>query len=156
VDVHSDHVVIKEISWDLVTVNGPTLAENPIKEVAAMQYLQAFVRNERLLRRRRRGNDCDDDSMTMKMTMAATWASNDLGEAMEDEERVFFFLLLFCGFPRCSFFSESNASRETVPVSVFLQSHEFSTWQITPKFLLGNQVQNLVAKFELGSRYRQN
>jgi hypothetical protein len=85
----SDHVAIKEISWDLVTANGPTLAEDPIKEVAAMQYLQAFVRDERLLRRRRRGDDCNDDSTTMRITTAATWASDDIGEAeMEDEENV--------------------------------------------------------------------
>ena len=48
--------------------------------------------------------------------------------------------LLFYGFPRCSIFLESNASRETMPVSVLLLSHVFSTWQITTKFLLGNQV----------------
>ena len=53
-------------------------------------------------------------------------------------------------------FSESNASRETVPISVFVLSHVFSTWQITTMFLLGNQVQNLAAEFERGSRYVQN
>ncbi len=64
--------------------------------------------------------------------------------------------LLFYGILWCSIFSESNASQETMPVSVLLLSHVFSTWQITTKFLLGNQVQNLVAKFKLGSRYCQN
>ena len=83
----SDHVAIKEIRWDLVTANGPTLAEDPIKEVAAMQYLQAFVRDERSLRRRRRGEDRRDDDTTTRAM--AGWASDDIGEAeMEDEDNV--------------------------------------------------------------------
>jgi hypothetical protein len=54
-------------------------------------------------------------------------------------------------------FSESNASQETVPVSVFLLSHVFSTWQIStvPSSNLAT-IQNLVAKFERGSRYVRN
>jgi hypothetical protein len=39
----SVHVAIKEMSWELVGEHRSTLAEDPIKEVAAMQYLQAFV-----------------------------------------------------------------------------------------------------------------
>ncbi len=54
-----------------------------------------------------------------------------------------FFQLLFYGFQLCSFFSESNASQETMPISVLLLSHVSSTWQITAKFLLGNQVRKL-------------
>jgi hypothetical protein len=50
----SIHVAIKEMSWELVGEHRSTLAENPIKEVAAMQYLQAFVGDERRRRRRRR------------------------------------------------------------------------------------------------------
>jgi hypothetical protein len=51
----SVNVVIKEMSWELVGEHRSTLAEDPIKEVAAMQYLQAFVGDERRRRRRRRG-----------------------------------------------------------------------------------------------------
>ncbi len=53
----SVHVAIKEMSWELVGEHRSTLAENPIKEVAAMQYLQAFVGDERRRRRRRRGEE---------------------------------------------------------------------------------------------------
>ncbi len=53
----SVHVVIKEISWELVGEHRPTLAEYPIMEVAAMQYLQAFVGDERRRRRCRRGEE---------------------------------------------------------------------------------------------------
>jgi hypothetical protein len=41
------HVAIKEMSWELVGEHRSTLAENPIKEVAAMQYLQVFVGDKR-------------------------------------------------------------------------------------------------------------
>lgn len=50
----SVHVAIKEVSWELVGEHGSRLAEDPIKEVAAMQYLRAFVREEEEGRRRRR------------------------------------------------------------------------------------------------------
>jgi hypothetical protein len=43
----SVHVAIKEMSWELVGEHRSTLAKNPIKEVAVMQYLQAFVGDER-------------------------------------------------------------------------------------------------------------
>ncbi len=43
----SIHVAIKEMSWELVGEHRSTLAEDPIKEVAAMQYLQAFDGDER-------------------------------------------------------------------------------------------------------------
>jgi hypothetical protein len=51
----SVHVVIKEMSWELVGEHRLTLAEDPIKEVAAMQYLRAFIGDERQRRRCRRG-----------------------------------------------------------------------------------------------------
>ncbi len=57
----SAHVAIKEMSWELVGEHRSTLAEDPIKEVAAMQYLQAFVGDERRRRRRRRGRRDDED-----------------------------------------------------------------------------------------------
>jgi hypothetical protein len=53
----SVYVAIKEMSWELVGEYRSTLAKNPIKEVAAMQYLQAFVGDERRQRRRRRGEE---------------------------------------------------------------------------------------------------
>jgi hypothetical protein len=53
----SIHMAIKEMSWELVGEHRSTLAENPIKEVAAMQYLQAFVGDERQRRRCRRGEE---------------------------------------------------------------------------------------------------
>ncbi len=53
----SVQVAIKEMSWELVGEHRPTLAEDPIKEVAATQYLQAFVGDERRRRRRRRGEE---------------------------------------------------------------------------------------------------
>jgi hypothetical protein len=53
----SVHVAIKEMSWELVGEHRSMLAENPIKEVATMQYLQAFVGDERRRRRRRRGEE---------------------------------------------------------------------------------------------------
>ncbi len=34
----SVHVAIKEMSWELVGEHRSTLAENPIKEIATMQY----------------------------------------------------------------------------------------------------------------------
>jgi hypothetical protein len=40
-------VAIKETSWELVGEHRSTLAEDPTKEVAATQYLQAFVGDER-------------------------------------------------------------------------------------------------------------
>jgi hypothetical protein len=43
----SVHVSIKEMRWELVGEHRLTLAENPIKEVVAMQYLQGFVGDER-------------------------------------------------------------------------------------------------------------
>ncbi len=43
----SINVVIKEMSWELVGEHRSTLAEDPIKEVAAMQYLRAFIGDER-------------------------------------------------------------------------------------------------------------
>jgi hypothetical protein len=43
----SIHVAIKEMSWELVGEHRSTLAKDPIKEVATMQYLQAFVGEER-------------------------------------------------------------------------------------------------------------
>lgn len=39
-------VAIKEISWDIVGEQRTKLAEDPIKEVAALQYLDAFVREQ--------------------------------------------------------------------------------------------------------------
>ncbi len=42
----SVNVVIKEMSWELVGEHRSTLAEDPIKEVAAIQYLQAYWRRE--------------------------------------------------------------------------------------------------------------
>jgi hypothetical protein len=56
----SVHVAIKEMSWELVGEHRSTLAKNPIKEIAAMQYLQAFVGDKRR-RRRRRGRKDDED-----------------------------------------------------------------------------------------------
>jgi hypothetical protein len=53
----SVHVAIKEMSWELVGEHRLTLAKDPIKEVAAPQYLQAFVGGERRWRRRRRGEE---------------------------------------------------------------------------------------------------
>ncbi len=53
----SVHVAIKEMSWELVGEHRSTLAENPIKEVAAMQYLQAFVGDKRQRRRCRQGEE---------------------------------------------------------------------------------------------------
>ncbi len=53
----SVHVAIKEMSWELVGEHWSMLAENPIKEVAAMQYLQAFFGDERRRRRCRRGEE---------------------------------------------------------------------------------------------------
>ncbi len=53
----SVHVAIKEMSWELVGEHRSILAKNPIKEVAAMQYLQAFVGDERRRRRHRRGEE---------------------------------------------------------------------------------------------------
>jgi hypothetical protein len=53
----SVHVAIKEMSWELVGEHRSTLVEDPIKEVAAMQYLQAFVGEERRRRRCRRGEE---------------------------------------------------------------------------------------------------
>jgi hypothetical protein len=51
----SVNVVIKEMSQELVGEHRSMLAEDPIKEVAAMQYLRAFVGDERQWRRRREG-----------------------------------------------------------------------------------------------------
>ena len=53
----SVHVAIKEMSWELVGGHRSTLAKNPLKEVAPMQYLQAFVGDERRRRRHRRGEE---------------------------------------------------------------------------------------------------
>jgi hypothetical protein len=53
----SVHVGIKEMSWELVGEHRSTLAEDPIKEIATMQYLQAFVGDERQRWRRRRGEE---------------------------------------------------------------------------------------------------
>jgi hypothetical protein len=53
----SVHVAKKEMSWELVGEHWSMLAKNPIKEVAAMQYLQAFVGDERRQRRRRQGGE---------------------------------------------------------------------------------------------------
>jgi hypothetical protein len=53
----SVHVAIKEMSWELVGEHRLTLVEDPIKEVAAMHYLQAFVGEERQQRRRRQGEE---------------------------------------------------------------------------------------------------
>ena len=64
-----------------------------------------------------------------------------------------FFSAPFLWLSRRSFFSESNASQKTMPVIVLLLCRVFSSWQITTKILLGNQVRNLEAKFELGSHY---
>jgi hypothetical protein len=44
-------------SWELVGEHRSMLAENPIKEVAAVQYLQAFVGEERRRRRHRQGEE---------------------------------------------------------------------------------------------------
>ena len=43
----SVHVSIKEMSWELVGEHQLMLAKDPIKEVAAMQYLRAFVGDKR-------------------------------------------------------------------------------------------------------------
>ncbi len=43
----SVHVAIKEMSWELVEEHRSMLAEDPIKEVAATQYLQALVGDKR-------------------------------------------------------------------------------------------------------------
>jgi hypothetical protein len=43
----SVHMEIKAMSWELVGEHRLTLAKDPIKEVATMQYLQAFVGEER-------------------------------------------------------------------------------------------------------------
>jgi hypothetical protein len=43
----SVHVAIKEMSWELVGEHRSMLAENSIKEVTVMQYLQAFVGDKR-------------------------------------------------------------------------------------------------------------
>ncbi len=51
----SVNVVIKEMSWELVGEHQLMLAKDPIKEVAAMQYLRAFVGDKRRRRRRRQG-----------------------------------------------------------------------------------------------------
>jgi hypothetical protein len=53
----SVHVAIKEMSWELVGEHRSTLAKNPIKEVPGMQYLQAFIGDERRRRRRMRGEE---------------------------------------------------------------------------------------------------
>ncbi len=53
----SVHVAIKEMSWELVGEHWSMLAKNPIKEVAVIQYLQAFVGDERRRRRRRQGEE---------------------------------------------------------------------------------------------------
>jgi hypothetical protein len=53
----SVHVAIKEMSWELVEEYRSMLAENPIKEVTVMQYLQAFVGDKRQRRRLRRGEE---------------------------------------------------------------------------------------------------
>jgi hypothetical protein len=53
----SVHVAIKEMSWELVGEHRSMLAKNPIKEVAAMQYLQAFDGDERRHRRCRGGEE---------------------------------------------------------------------------------------------------
>jgi hypothetical protein len=42
----SVNMVIKKMSWELVGEHRSTLAEDPIKEVAAMQYLRAFMTEE--------------------------------------------------------------------------------------------------------------
>ncbi len=47
----SVHIAIKEMSWELVGEHQLMLAKNPIKEAAVMQYLQAFVGDERRRRR---------------------------------------------------------------------------------------------------------
>ncbi len=60
----SIHVAIKEMSWELVGEYRSTLAEDPIKKVAAMQYLQAFVGDERRQRRCRRGRRDDGDYLS--------------------------------------------------------------------------------------------
>jgi hypothetical protein len=57
----SIHVAIKEMSWELGGEHQSTLAEDPIKEVLAMQYLQVFVGDERRRRRRRGGRRDDKD-----------------------------------------------------------------------------------------------
>lgn len=48
----NDDVAVKEMSWDHIQKEGPQLAEDPIKEVAAMQYLKQWVDNEEEKRRR--------------------------------------------------------------------------------------------------------
>ena len=53
----SVHVAIKEMSWELVGEHRSMLAEDPIKEVAATQYLQAFVGDKRQRRRCRWGEE---------------------------------------------------------------------------------------------------
>jgi hypothetical protein len=53
----SVHVAKKEMSWELVGEHRSMLAEDPIKEIAATQYLQAFVGDERQWRRCRRGEE---------------------------------------------------------------------------------------------------
>jgi hypothetical protein len=68
----------------------------------------------------------------------------------------FFQLLFSMAFHGVPFFSNRNASQETVSGSVFLLYNLFSNQKITAKFELGCQVSNLAAKFKLGSRYRRN
>ena len=53
----SVHMAIKEMSWELVGEHRSMLAENPIKEVTVMQYLQAFVGDKRRRRRCRWGEE---------------------------------------------------------------------------------------------------
>jgi hypothetical protein len=68
------------------------------------------------------------------------------GREQERGMRESFFSLikvLFYGIPWCSIFLESYGNQETMPVSVLLLFHVSSTWKITAKFLLGNQVRNL-------------
>ena len=39
----SESVAIKELNWEFIRTEGPKLAEDPIKEVASMQYLKRWV-----------------------------------------------------------------------------------------------------------------
>jgi serine/threonine protein kinase len=44
--ITSNSVAVKEMNWEIINTKRETLAEDPIKEVAAMQYLQRYVEHE--------------------------------------------------------------------------------------------------------------
>jgi len=70
----SESVAVKEMNWEHIQSQRSELAEDPIKEVASMQYLEKWVQQEQQSRQRRRdpttmhyqeNNDTEEESHIM-------------------------------------------------------------------------------------------